>query len=302
VPQFAARGIVRERDSWHDDGVGPLDVAIASCHTLPKVDRDEAPLLGALRAAGLRVEVRAWDDPTADFSSARLTLLRSTWNYTERPERFAEWLERTAAASALWNPLPVVRWNLHKGYLLELARAGVPVTPTHLVPRGSAERLADIAAARGWSDVVVKPAVSAGSRLTLRAGAASERGAAHLRALVARQDALVQPYLPAVEGYGERALIFIDGELTHAVRKGRRFAGDAESVTGPFVVSGDEAALAHVALAAAPAPFLYARVDLAPDADGSPVLMELELIEPSLFFEHGPRALERLVGAIARRL
>ncbi|HVU52376.1 MAG TPA: hypothetical protein VHL80_16895 [Polyangia bacterium] len=279
-----------------------LDVALASCQVLPKIDRDQAPLLGALRAAGLRAEVLAWDDPAADFASARLTLLRATWNYTQQPDRFAGWLASTAAASALWNPLPVVRWNLHKGYLLELQRAGVPVTPTHLVPRGSAERLADVAAARGWGDVVVKPAVSAGSRLTLRAGAATQRGEAHLRAIVARQDALVQPYLPAVEGHGERALVFIDGELTHAVRKAPRFAGDAESVTGPFDVSDDEAALARAVLAAAPAPVLYARVDVAPGADGRPVLMELELIEPSLFFAHGPRAVERLVAAIGRRL
>ncbi len=279
-----------------------IDVALASCQALPKVDRDEAPLVIALRAAGLRVEVRAWDDPAADFSSARLTLLRSTWNYAAQPERFAAWLARTAVVSALWNPLPVVRWNLHKGYLLELARAGVPVTPTHLVPRGSAERLADVAAARAWSDVVIKPAISAGSRLTLRAGAATERGEAHLRALVGREDALVQPYLSAVEGHGERALIFIDGELSHAVRKGRRFAGEDESITGPVVVSDDEAALARAALLAAPTPFLYARVDLAPGPDGAPVLMELELIEPSLFLELGPRALDRLVAAIARRL
>jgi hypothetical protein len=282
--------------------VSPVDVAIASCRVLPEPDRDEAPLVGALRAAGLRTEVRAWDDPVADFSSARLTLLRSTWNYAERPAHFARWLTSAAAASALWNPLPVVRWNLHKRYLFDLARAGVPVTPTHLVPQGSAERLADLAAARGWSDVVLKPAVSAGSRLTLRAGAASARGEAHLRALVEREDALVQPYLAAVEDHGERALVFIDGELTHAVRKGPRFAGDAEAITGPFVVSDDEAALARAALAAAPAPVLYARVDVAPGADGRPVLMELELIEPSLFFESGPRALERLVDAIGRRL
>jgi hypothetical protein len=279
-----------------------IDVALASCQALPKVDRDEAPLLHALREAGLRAEVRAWDDPAADFSSARLTLLRSTWNYATQPERFARWLARTAAVSALWNPLPVVRWNLHKGYLLDLARAGVPVTPTELVPRGSAERLADVAAARGWRDVVIKPAVSAGSRLTLRADAASERGEAHLRALVSQEDALVQPYLPAVEGHGERALIFVDGELSHAVRKGRRFGGEPEAITGPVGVSDDEAALARAALAAAPAPFLYARVDLAPGHDGAPVLMELELIEPSLFFEQGPRALERLVASIVRRL
>ena len=282
--------------------MGPIDVAIASCQVLPEPDRDQAPLLDALRAAGLRAEVLAWDDAAADFSSARLTLLRSTWNYAERPEHFTDWLTRAASASALWNPLPVVRWNLHKRYLLDLARAGVPVTPTHLVPRGSAERLADVAAARGWGDVVVKPAVSAGSRLTLRTGATTGPGEAHLRALVGREDALVQPYLPAVEGHGERALVFIDGELTHAVRKAPRFAGDDESISGPFVVSDDEAALARAVLAAAPAPVLYARVDIAPGPDGRPMLMELELIEPSLFFDCGPQALDRLVNAIGRHV
>jgi hypothetical protein len=283
--------------------VASVDVALASCSKLPKHDRDEAPLLGALRAAGLRAEVRAWDDPAADFASARLTLLRSTWNYAGQPQRFGDWLARTADATALWNPLPVVRWNLHKGYLLDLARAGVAVAPTHLVPRGSPERLADVAAARGWSDVVVKPAVSAGSRLTLRARADTEPGEAHLRALVDREDALVQPYLPAVESHGERALVFIDGALTHAVRKAPRWAGQTESITGPFVASGDEAALARAVLAAAPGPVLYARVDVAPGADGRPVLMELELIEPSLYFDlAGPRAVERLVDAIGRRL
>lgn len=269
---------------------------------LPEPDRDQAPLLAALRAAGLRAAVLPWDDPGADFASARLTLLRSTWNYAEQPGRFADWLARAAAVSALWNPLPVVRWNLHKRYLLELERAGVPIAPTHLVPRNSAERLAEVAAARGWDDVVVKPAVSAGSRLTRRVRADTPRGEAHLRALVDREDALVQPYLPAVEDHGERALIVIDGELTHAVRKGPRFAGEAESITGPFVASDAEAALARAALAAAPAPVLYARVDVAPGPDGRPVLMELELIEPALFFESGPRALERLVRAIAGRL
>jgi hypothetical protein len=282
--------------------VGRIDVALASCSQLPKPDRDAAPLLEALRAAGLRAEVLAWDDPAADFSSARATILRATWNYARQPERFAEWLGRTAAASTLWNPLPVVRWNMHKGYLLDLARAGVPVTPTQLVPRGSAGRLADVAAARGWGEVVVKPAISAGSRLTLRAGAATEHGEAHLRALVAQEDALVQPYLPAVEGHGERCLIFIDGELTHAVRKAPRFAGQPESITGPVEVSQAEAALGHAALAAIPGPALYARVDVAPGPDGAPVLMELELIEPSLFFPLGPPAVERLVEVIRKRL
>jgi hypothetical protein len=280
-----------------------IDVALASCRVLPKVDTDEAPLLNALRDAGLRAERLAWDDPAADFSSARLTLLRSTWNYTEAQDRFTAWLDETAAASSLWNPLPVVRWNLHKRYLVELARAGISVVPTHLVPRGSSERLEDVAAARGWRDVVIKPAISAGSRRTLRADAAAHgRGEAHLRELVARTDALVQPYLPGIEGYGERALTYIDGELTHAVRKSPRFAGDPESVSGPLPIGDDEAALAGAALAAAPGPVLYARVDVVRDESGRPMLMELELIEPSLFFTRGPESVERLVRALRARL
>jgi hypothetical protein len=291
------------RPTWQDSGVHQIDVALASCRVLPKLDTDEAPLLNALRAAGLRAERLAWDDPAADFSGARVTLLRSTWNYTEAPERFAAWLEETATASSLWNPLPVVRWNLHKRYLVELARAGVPVVPTHLVSRGSSECLTDIAAAHGWHDVVIKPAISAGSRRTLRADAtANGRGEAHLRALVARADALVQPYAPAVEGHGERALTFIDGKLTHAVRKSPRFAGDAESVSGPLPINDEEAALAEAALAAAPGPVLYARVDVVPDGAGRPMLMELELMEPSLFFTGAPQAVERFARALRERV
>jgi glutathione synthase/RimK-type ligase-like ATP-grasp enzyme len=281
----------------------PLDVALASCVTLPELDADMAPLLGALRAAGLTAEPLGWDDPHADFASARLVLLRSTWNYSLRPREFLEWVDRTAAATTFFNPAETVRWNAHKSYLLDLHASGVPTVPTILLRRGDATRLDDVMRAHGAPRVVVKPAVSGGSRETMRVDARKlPEGEAHLRKLVAREDVLVQPYLESVEGHGERALVWIDGELTHAVRKSPRFIGDEERVSEAMPIADDEAAVARAALSVAPTPLLYARIDVARDAKDAPRVMELELIEPSLFFARCPAALDRLVAALRRQL
>jgi hypothetical protein len=278
-----------------------MDVALATCRVLPEPEIDEAPTLAALRDAGIDAGTIAWDDPQADPGAARVTVLRATWNYPEDPAGFLAWVERAAAVTTLWNPVAAVQWNLHKGYLLELERAGVPVVPTCLVRRGDTTPLADIVAARGWSDVVIKPAISAASRLTLRSGPETwQAGEAHLRRVAEREDVLVQAYLPAVEGYGERALVWIDGELTHAIRKAPRLDGRNESITGPVPISAAEAEVARSALAVVDAPLLYARIDLAPGPDGTPRVMEVELIEPSLYFPYSREALERFVRAIRR--
>jgi hypothetical protein len=284
-----------------------MDVALASCVELPEPDPDEAPLLEALEAAGLEAVVLAWDDPRADWSAARMTLLRATWNYPYRPGAFRRWLETTATVTKLWNPLPMVRWNLHKRYLLELEGAGLAVTPTELVSRGAPRPLADILRSRGWEQVVIKPAVSASSYRTHRFPAGQWRtGDEHLRRLAGDGDALVQSYLPAVETYGERALIWIDGELTHAVRKSPRFGDEAEATSGALPISDDERGLADSAMAWVSERFgespMYARIDLAPGPSGDPLLMELELIEPSLYFGQSARALSCFVEAVRRRL
>jgi hypothetical protein len=301
-----------------------FDILLATANGLPRPDEDDAPLRAALAAAGVVAATRAWDDPAVDWGAARACVIRSTWNYVRHHDAFLDWATRCAATTRLWNPLPVVRWNSHKGYLTELARAGLPVVPTRLVRRGQAagdetgdeSDLAMLAA--GWDQVVIKPAVSAGSFRTLRVGRGDlARGQAHLDRVRADQDALVQPYLSSVEDYGERALVWIDGSLTHAVRKSARFAGDPQRVSDAVAIAPDEAALAEQVLAhiqrpgqdgSGPAPattppaLLYARVDLARDADGRPCLMELELIEPSLFLTRSPAALARLVAAIRTRV
>ncbi len=277
-----------------------LDLAIATCDPLPEPDPDAQPLADALTELGISHAFVGWN--AAEWPPARATLLRSTWDYPWQLPEFRVWIDRVASEGALWNDPDVVRWNLHKKYLLDLETAGLPVTPTELVETGATETLDSILARREWSVAVVKPAVSAGSYRTLKTQVGDPEGEAHLRSLAAERDVLVQEYLPSVEGYGERALVWIDGEVTHSVRKSPRFQGDDESVSEAMPITEAERVLATRAIAAVPGELLYARIDVAPGPQGAPVIMELELIEPSLFFPQCPAALTRFVAGIQRRL
>src|SRR5205807_9283466 len=137
------------------------------------------------------------------------TMLRSTWNYALDLPAFLAWIDRAARAAPLWNPPDVVRANVRKRYLLELAARGVPVVPTTLVERGASAELPH-------GRFVIKPEVGAGSLHARAFDRASDEAAAHLAAITAHGDALIQPYLTSVEAYGERSLVWIDGEITHA--------------------------------------------------------------------------------------
>jgi glutathione synthase/RimK-type ligase-like ATP-grasp enzyme len=276
-----------------------MRLRVATCMTLPEPDPDEVPLAGALAAAGIDAQLLAWEDPSADWTSPIPTILRSTWNYSLARTDFLAWCDRVAATAPLVNPPAIAHANSHKRYLLELAARGVPTAPTTLVPIGGA--LGDAAA--DTERFVVKPAVGAGS-LGCRVFAASERAAAaaHVAERARTVEVLVQPYLPSVDDYGERSLVWIDGGISHAIRKSPRFTGDAESVTGPHPIAVDERAVAEAALAPWTDLILYGRVDLARDAYGNPCVMELELIEPSLFFAKQPGAAERYVDGLVRRM
>lgn len=276
-------------------------IALATCLKLPEPDLDEQPLLDALGAAGVPVELVAWDDPGVDWARFPACVIRSTWNYFEAPERFLAWCERAAGATRLLNPPDVVAWNHHKRYLLELESRGVPSVPTALVTRGSEADLERLLDERGWSEVVVKPAVSAGSFRTARFGGDQlGEAAGFLEELTADMDALVQRYEPSVARGGERALVWIDGAFTHAITKEPRFIGDEEQVSASKPPREDDLALAERVIAPFAERLLYGRVDVIEDAAGRPQLAELELIEPSLFVKQDGAAMARLVAALGR--
>jgi glutathione synthase/RimK-type ligase-like ATP-grasp enzyme len=271
-----------------------VKLRIATCRTLPEPDADEAPLDRALRAAGIDAPLVAWDDPVADWDAPVPTIIRSTWNYALHVDAFLAWVDRASASAPLLNPPAIVRTNLHKRYLLDLAARGVPVVPTTLVERGA---MCELPAAK----IVIKPEVGAGS-LDTKVFDDGRTGLDHLRSITARGAALVQPFMASVQQYGERSLIWIDGDFTHAIRKNPRFASDAESVTGPVPIADDERAVATAALAPYADRILYGRVDLVRDDAGTPRVMELELVEPSLFFPKYPPAIDRYVAGLRRRL
>ncbi|MBK7643339.1 MAG: hypothetical protein IPJ19_09840 [Planctomycetes bacterium] len=280
-----------------------MHLRIATCKPLPETDLDEDLLLAALAARGIQARMAAWNDPAQDWDARVPTVIRSTWDYIHDLPRFLAWAERAEHSAPLWNPLAVVRANVHKRYLVELDARGVPTVPTALVERARACSIAALARERGWQRLMLKPAVGAGSFGARRFEAHEHESAqSHLDALLAQGDALVQPYLESVEGHGERALVWIDGEFTHAVRKSPRFADGFESVSEALPIESDERELAEAVLADAPTGLLYARVDVARGPDGRPRLMELELVEPSLFLRQHPPACARLVAALARRL
>lgn len=266
-------------------------------------DPDEPLALDALRSAGLDVDVVDWDDEDVEWASYDRAVLRSTWDYAERLGDFLVWLESVDAVTDLRNPLPMVRWSLDKHYLADLADAGIPVPPTAFVePDGAAALPADA--------VVVKPSVGAGSRDAASYGAAdADRALAHIDRLHARGvAALVQPLLASVAIEGEWPLVFFEGRYSHAARKRVELprAGAvedlfAEESSEPHVPDHGQLAVAQAAVDLVTARFgppTYARVDIVRDADDSPCVLEVELVEPSLFLpEAEPDALGRLVRA-----
>jgi hypothetical protein len=273
-------------------------VALATCLKLPEPDVDEALLVDALGAEGVDARVVAWDGDPSGFHGAALIVLRSTWNYHLNVDSFLAWVD--ANAPRIVNPASIVRWNAHKGYLRDLSGEGLPVVPTAWIARGERCDLGELAAARGWRDVVVKPAISASSHATRRVQGPPFDGA-FAAELAARADVMIQPYLASVDGVGERSIVCIDGQVNHAVRKSPRFAGALEQVSsGAMAIADDERRLAERVLARFDAPLLYARVDVMRDDEGEARLSEVELIEPSLFLAQSPEAASRFAGAIAR--
>jgi glutathione synthase/RimK-type ligase-like ATP-grasp enzyme len=271
-----------------------VKLRIATCTTLPEPDADEAPLAAALAAAGIDAALVAWDDPAADWDAPIPTIIRSTWNYALHVDAFLAWIDRASRAAPLFNPPDVVRDNVYKRYLLGLHARGVPVVPTTLVERGATTELPA-------TKIVIKPEVGGGS-LNTKVFDDGRDGREHLMSITATGAALVQPYISSVDDYGERSLIWIDGELTHAIRKTPRFAGDSERIDGPFPIADDERAVATAALVAYRDRIYYGRVDVVRDATNRPMVMELELVEPSLFFPKFPPALDRFVAGLVRRL
>jgi glutathione synthase/RimK-type ligase-like ATP-grasp enzyme len=264
--------------------------------------RDDLVLAGALASRGIDVAPVVWGHP---LPPAATVVLRSVSDYVTDPARFRRWLDvLDADGITVHNASPTVRWNMHKGYLVELAGRGVPIVPTVLVAAGEPADLGAIMDDRGWADAVVKPAIGATARQTIHvARTGLHDAAAHLRALAAVEDVLVQPFVATVVDRGELSVIAVAGEVTHVVRK-RPADGDwrVQSEYGGSVeripTEACHREMAALVLAAVDPVPLFARVDLVSGDHDELLLMELELIEPELFLRLAPDAASRLVDEL----
>ncbi|WP_156513070.1 RimK family alpha-L-glutamate ligase [Planctomyces sp. SH-PL62] len=288
-------------------------MAIATCEQFADLDDDDRLFAEALVARGWDVAPRVWDDPAVDWGRFDRVVIRSTWTYHERPDAYRAWLEGfRAAPGRLWNPPDAVLANVHKGYLLDLEREGVPIVPTEVAKGGGAVALADVLARRGWDRAVVKPAISAGAANTWKV---SDDPADHgpvcfdvarsgrlLRDATVDQDMLIQPYLPEIASGGEWSLIFLGGAYSHALTK-TPAEGDfrVQSQHGGTITGAEPPAWiveqAAKVTATVAAPLLYARVD-GVERDGRFLLMELEINEPYLGLAHAPGSADRLADAL----
>ncbi len=265
------------------------DFSFVTYAGLPDLDPDDRLVHDALVKRGIRADAVVWDDPSVDWSRAGICIIRSTWDYHLHLAEFDAWTERVAALTPLWNPPSLVRWNIRKTYLKELEKRGVAIVPTAWLARGQHANLAELMREHAWQDVVIKPTVGLatyGTHRVLDTSDGLRAGQKHLDRLLQQHDAMVQPYMLSVEDYGERALVFISGEFTHSVRK-TAFqqllpAGEAGETLVDAV--DDEVELGMSIMHLLDHPSLYARVDVVRDGDRKARLIELELVEPSLFF------------------
>jgi len=307
---------------------GPVDVLFATAEGSWELDRDADALVDACERLGLIVAPAVWNDPDVDWT-VPLVVVRSTWDYTERLEEFLRWAESVERSADLANPSPVLRWTTDKRYLTELASEGVRTVPGEVVvPVAGAPDIEAAAmvtdvidrqlrAGAGSGEAVIKPTVSAGSKDTLRIGTDDIDSGVDLAVglLAAGRAVLVQPYLCSVDRRGETGLVFFDGAFSHAFTKAAILRRGDGLVSGPFaeeritpaVATNEERVVAYSALEVAQhhcdvESLLYARVDLIHDDDGDPVVLELELCEPSFFSEVDPESADRFARAVRDRL
>jgi len=284
-----------------------------SCAEAREFDSDLPLLIRALGDRGIIADIVDWDNASVDWSMYSSAIVRSPWDYHRRYSEFVEWLRKVSTQTVLHNSADVIEWNTDKVYLGELEAAGIPIIPTTYV-RGAEDIVTVSNEGMLEKDIVVKPTVSAGSNNTERHEESPVKAAAHLGALIdAGKVAMVQPYQRFIDEQGETAMLYFNGEFSHAFRKGAILATGDNIKNGlyteedisertPRAVERElgEQVMDYVVQKIGKAP-LYARVDVVRGSGGFPVLMELELAEPSLYVHLDTNSPARFAAAVVAR-
>ncbi len=272
-------------------------------HRTPHIEdilEEDRLVQSALENRGLRVTRINWDHPDVDWSDSRYMMFRSTWDYFNRFPEFERWLERVKNQTAMINPYPMVRWNLDKHYLLDLAEKGIPVPPTRFLEKGILQSLNDLIAESGWNEIILKPVISGAARHTYRINTETcDQYEKVLQRLLAEEPMMIQEFQQQVLDKGEVSFVVIGGTFTHAMLKKAkrgdfRVQDDFGGTLYPYEASEEEIAFAEKVVSSCRQQPLFARVDAIWDNHNRLVISELELIEPELWFRFNPGAAEIL--------
>jgi len=254
-------------------------------------------VVDALQQQGLKVTKKSWSDTDFDWSQTRTAIFRTTWDYFDRFPEFSQWLQETANYTHFINPIETIQWSMDKRYLLDLLERGVNSVATHVLEQGKPVDLATKLKELGWSEAILKPVVSGAARHTYRINPSTVSEVQHiLEPLLAEEHFMLQPFQHNICSLGELSLMVMGGKVTHAVQKiakagDFRVQDDHGGMVYPYQANEEEIAFAERAIAACDPQPLYGRVDMIRDNDGNLAIMELELIEPELFFRfHRPAA------------
>lgn len=292
-------------------------VFLVSSLDLIHADTESVYLHEALTKRGFKSKIVCWDDPDIEWEKANLVISRTTSTYFSDPPSFLKWAQRVEETSTLWNTSPVMEWNHHKRYLMQLQKNGVPMPETILIPQNTDKPMDSILELVPWDDFVMKPCIAAGSGGLRRFSKDSPGLETHFRNLNKHGfkqvysfgeyefipcDTLVQPYIPEIIEYGEASLIFFGGRYSHSmIKKVKRGDFRAHPIFGAEVrehdPSDEEIRVGVHCLDAVGYPTEYARIDMIP-TESMPLVIEVELIDPNLFFDHLPETIESFADHI----
>lgn len=272
-----------------------MKIALVTYAKFSQLTPDDQILAKYLSDQGEEVEAVCWDEPNINWKIFDLVVIRSTWDYFERPEEFKAWLTRLQFIHApVMNPLPVIAWNLDKNYFDLFAANGVTIPPYVILKKDANASLHSILELHGWTKAVVKPTIAGGAYKTwMTTGEHADQP--QLEELLKHGDVIVQKFVDNILSNGEVSLIYFNKNFSHAILK-RPTEGDFRvqsqyggSIT-PYSPDDRLLRLGGDILDSIPDDLLYARVDGVVCDDGSFLLMEVELIEPNLFFEYNANA------------
>ncbi len=271
------------------------------------LDEDQF-LKTALEKRGLKVHRTNWDHPTFDWSTTKMIICRSTWDYSDRVGAFSKWLKKVAQQTKIINTLDLMLWNMDKHYLQELIDAGINVAPSLFLEVGEKRSLATILDTTNWKEAIIKPVVAAGARHTYRINKSTvSEVESTFNELIEKEAFILQEFQYRILFKGELSFMMFDGKYSHAVLKKAkqgdfRVQDDWGGTVYEYNPTEKEVNFAETVMQYFDPSPVYARVDVFWDNNNQLCLAEIEMIEPELWFRNYPKAADLLAKVIEQKL